>query len=72
MRLLLESAREITTKHRLGKLPVTMTHGRRAGSLPGSHLDPFDRMLMAQAMIESLVLASNELAFDARGALRLW
>jgi PIN domain nuclease of toxin-antitoxin system len=88
------SAWEITTKHRLGKLPgaaavaadvaacvadqgflelpISLTHGQKAGALPGPHRDPFDRMLVAQAMIESLVLVSNELAFDAYGARRLW
>ena len=34
--------------------------------------DPFDRMLMAQAMIEDLTLLSNEKAFEAYGVKRLW
>jgi PIN domain nuclease of toxin-antitoxin system len=85
---------EITTKHRIGKLPgaalvaadvsgcvagqgfrelpITLEHGARAGSLPGPHRDPFDRMLIAQAMLEALVLVSNEAVFDAYGAQRLW
>jgi PIN domain nuclease of toxin-antitoxin system len=54
------------------ELPITMAHGQKAGALPGPHRDPFDRMLIAQAMIEDLVLVSNELAFDAYGAPRLW
>ena len=54
------------------ELPVTMHHGERAGALPGPHRDPFDRMLIAQAMLEDLVLVSNETAFDAYGARRLW
>jgi PIN domain nuclease of toxin-antitoxin system len=54
------------------ELPITVAHGQRAGSLPGPHRDPFDRMLIAQAMIEDLVLVSNEAAFDAYGVRRLW
>jgi PIN domain nuclease of toxin-antitoxin system len=85
---------EITTKHRLGKLPgvsaivgglagaiegqgfvglpITTRHGQAAGALPGPHRDPFDRMLIAQAMLDDLVLVSNERAFSAYGVRRLW
>ena len=87
------SAWEITTKHRIGKLPgaaaivadldavissqgfiglpIGVRHGQVAGALPGPHRDPFDRMLVAQAMLENLVLVSNEQAFDAYGAARM-
>lgn len=88
------SAWEITTKHRLGKLPgaqaivhdleaviasqgfdglsISLRHGQAAGALAGPHRDPFDRMLIAQAMLEDLVLVSNEQAFDVYGVRRLW
>ena len=35
-------------------LPIGIKHGQIAGSLPGPHRDPFDRMLIAQAILESL------------------
>jgi len=54
------------------ELPVTVAHGQLAGSLPGPHKDPFDRMLMAQSIAERLVLVSNETLFDTYGAKRLW
>lgn len=85
---------EITTKHRLGKLPgvaaivadldsaildqgfvglpISLRHGQAAGGLPGPHRDPFDRMLIAQAMLEDLILVSNEHPFDAYGVKRYW
>jgi PIN domain nuclease of toxin-antitoxin system len=88
------SAWEITTKHRIGKLPgvaaivadltetvigqgftdlaISFRHGQVAGALPGPHRDPFDRILIAQAILENLVLVSNEQAFDAYGVSRLW
>ena len=53
-------------------LPIELRHGQAAGSLPGPQRDPFDRMLVAQAMLENLVLVSNEHAFDAYGVARLW
>lgn len=85
---------EITTKHRLGKLPgasaiaddlarvieaqgfvglpIAIRHAQAAGALPGPHRDPFDRMLIAQAMLDDLVLVSNERAFGDYGVRRLW
>ena len=53
-------------------LPITIRHGQAAGALPGPHRDPFDRMLIAQAMLDDLVLVSNEQAFGAYGVRRLW
>jgi PIN domain nuclease of toxin-antitoxin system len=53
-------------------LSVTMRHGQRAGSLPGHHRDPFDRMLIAQAILEDCAMVSNETLFDRYGIERLW
>lgn len=53
-------------------LPISLRQGQIAGALPGPHRDPFDRMLIAQAMLENLVLVSNEQPFDAYGVARLW
>ena len=88
------SAWEITTKHRLGKLPgvkalalditgaivgqnftklpITVEEAARAGALPGPHRDPFDRMLIAQALARDLVLISIDPLFDRYGVHRLW
>jgi len=54
------------------ELPITVAHGQKAGSLAGTHRDPFDRMLIAQAIMDDLVLVSNETVFDQFGASRLW
>jgi PIN domain nuclease of toxin-antitoxin system len=54
------------------ELPIRIDHGQAAGALPGPHRDPFDRMLIAQAARENLILVSNETAFDAYGIKRLW
>ncbi len=60
------------TSYGFKPLAVSMRHGQLAGTLPGDHRDPFDRMLMAQAMLERLVLVSNEVLFDRYGPDRLW
>lgn len=41
-------------------LPITMTHAARSLTLPDTHGDPFDRMLIAQALAEGLVLATRD------------
>ena len=53
-------------------LPISLAHGQTAGALSGPHKDPFDRMLIAQAMLEDMALVSNEQQFDAYGVRRLW
>ena len=63
---------EITTEYRTGKLPVNVRHPQRAGAISGPHKDPFDRMLIAQSLDESLTLVSNESLFDGYGVTRLW
>lgn len=42
------------------ELPVTHVHAITAGRLPPHHRDPFDRMLVAQAAVEGLTLASRD------------
>ena len=54
------------------ELTITVNDAARAGSLPGSHRDPFDRMLIAQAMSRDLTLISIESLFDEYGVRRLW
>jgi PIN domain nuclease of toxin-antitoxin system len=54
------------------ELSITIRNAESAGGLPLFHKDPFDRMLIAQALAENLMLVSNEAIFDRYGALRLW
>ena len=46
-------------------LSISAAHALLAGGLAIAHRDPFDRMLMAQAVLDDLVLVSNEALFDA-------
>jgi PIN domain nuclease of toxin-antitoxin system len=52
-------------------LPISWEHAIRAGLLPGSHKDPFDRMLIAQAQAENIPIVSNESLFDSYGVRRV-
>ena len=51
--------------HGFVPLPITVEHAERAGGLPRHHEDPFDRMLVAQAQIEDLVLVTRDPAMAA-------
>jgi PIN domain nuclease of toxin-antitoxin system len=53
-------------------LDISVLHALRAGRLPGTHRDPFDRMLAAQARIEDLPIVSNDRVFDVYGVTRIW
>lgn len=41
-------------------LPVTFFHGERSGALPRRHRDPFDRVLIAQAQAEGMILLTDD------------
>lgn len=45
------------------ELPVTFRHAQRVADLPPHHRDPFDRLLVAQAEIESLRLVTRDPVF---------
>ena len=54
------------------ELSITVDDAARAGALTGPLRDPFDRMLIAQALARNLILISNEAPFDWYGVRRLW
>ncbi len=49
---------------RFSQLDINFKHADLAGKLPNIHKDPFDRLLIAQAKIESLTLLSKDPWFD--------
>ena len=53
-------------------LPIEFRHVMRVAQLPFHHRDPFDRLLVAQALEEGLSLVSADPAFDAYGVARIW
>lgn len=63
---------ESCIENRIQILPVSWQHATRAGALPLHHRDPFDRLLVAQALSEGLVLVSPDEAFAPYDIERLW
>jgi PIN domain nuclease of toxin-antitoxin system len=53
-------------------LPISIEHALRAGGLDAAHMDPFDRMLIAQAQIENVPVISKDTAFDDLAVRRIW
>lgn len=62
----------IVARHGFFELPVTISHGKLAGSLPGVHKDPFDRILVAQAILADMQIVSRDEILSAYGIARLW
>jgi PIN domain nuclease of toxin-antitoxin system len=54
------------------ELAITVHHARLAGEMNIAHKDPVDRLLIAQAQAEDMVLVSNEALFDGFAVKRLW
>ena len=54
------------------ELAITVDDAARAGRLPGLHRDPFDRVLIAQALARDMAIVSVDQAFDGYGVRRLW
>jgi len=53
------------------KLPVSLFHAEKAGSLPEIHRDPFDRMLVAQAQAEGLEIMTADPEIPKYGIKRV-
>jgi PIN domain nuclease of toxin-antitoxin system len=53
-------------------LPIALEHAVAVAALPFHHRDPFDRLLVAQALAEELRIVSPDAAFDQYGVTRVW
>ena len=56
---------EICREQGFTLLPITEAHACSAPFLPGTHKDPFDRMIVAQALERNAVLLSNDRKLDS-------
>jgi PIN domain nuclease of toxin-antitoxin system len=55
-----ENLDDAVEAHRFQLLPVLLRHTKAIGSMPNHHGDPFDRMLVAQAIIDGLTLVTSD------------
>lgn len=53
-------------------LPIELHHTAALVTLPFHHRDPFDRLLIAQSLVEGIPLVSADAQFDAYSIRRLW
>jgi PIN domain nuclease of toxin-antitoxin system len=54
------------------RLPVTDVHAWAVRALPPVHTDPFDRLLVAEALSERATIVSADAIFDAYAVARMW
>ena len=63
---------EVVVEQGFVTLSITVADAHRAGWLPGRHRDPFDRILVAQAQVRSISIASRDEAIAELGATTFW
>ncbi len=69
---LVASFHEVLRAFNFESLPISIEHGRIAGSLPGPHKDPFDRIFAAQSLVENMTLITADPAFRSFGTRTMW
>jgi PIN domain nuclease of toxin-antitoxin system len=62
----------MVTRQRFSVLPIAFVHLRRIGTLPRVHRDPFDRMMIAQALAEGIPIATGDRIFTAYEVQIVW
>ncbi len=67
-----EPVSDAVTKCSFQKLPISFAHAEAAAALPLHHQDPFDRVLIAQARLENLVLVTHDRQLNAYDVEILW
>lgn len=63
---------EQMSRNDIALLDITVWHVARVAILPLAHRDPFDRMLIAQAITEGLPIISADSILDAYPVTRIW
>jgi PIN domain nuclease of toxin-antitoxin system len=53
-------------------LPVSIEYAELQSTLPLHHRDPFDRLIVAQALFENVPIVSADAQLDAYGIQRIW
>jgi PIN domain nuclease of toxin-antitoxin system len=56
----------------LSILPITVDYADAQSALAYHHGDPFDRLLIAQGLVEGIPIISNDVQFDPYGVTRIW
>ena len=59
-------------RNNIAALPIEIRHAERLAAMAFHHRDPFDRLVIAQALVEELHLVSADQRFDTYGVSRIW
>jgi PIN domain nuclease of toxin-antitoxin system len=62
----------VMREERFAVLGILFEHLRRLDTLPPLHRDPFDRLLIAQALTENVPILGSDRAFAAYGTMLIW
>lgn len=65
-------ARRLAALRQVELLPISPLHAEAVGELPWHHRDPFDRMLVAQALVERLMIVSSDPTLAEYGVEVVW
>jgi PIN domain nuclease of toxin-antitoxin system len=57
---------------RIPRLEILPRHCRMIQNLPFHHRDPFDRMIIAQALEQNMAVITSDEVFEAYGVRRIW
>jgi len=61
---------EVAIQYRFAPVPVSASDAARAGSLKRNHIDPFDRMLVAQSLEHRMVLVTDDALLTSAPGIR--
>ncbi len=53
-------------------LYISVSQLSQVARLPFHHRDPFDRLIIAQSLVENIPVLSNDTIFDSYGVMRIW
>ncbi len=62
----------VINRYRFPILEISIAHLKRVAELPLIHRDPFDRLLIAQSLVEDLPIITSDGMFDAYAIQRVW
>jgi PIN domain nuclease of toxin-antitoxin system len=62
----------VLREERFALLGISLAHLRRLDTLPSLHRDPFDRILIAQALTENMPILGSDKVFAAYGTMLIW
>lgn len=67
-----QSIQRFMTEQNLKPLPITHAHAAKVYELPLHHADPFDRLLIAQALVEDLTILTGDRQFRRYDVPLVW